>query len=265
MARTNIEDTGFTKALELSHLIEWDVGRALGALAWLWHESQAKCRLSGTASEILRWSKVKLSDDEALSYLEALIELDLIRPVLENGSLLENEFEIAGNDDEVKRLVMYKERSKKGGESTRKKYESEKERASSLASSQLGGGPDQISSDHIKSDQIKNMSEPNGSTRVRFDFESLYKKYPRKEGKADGLKRCKAQIKTPEAFAELSQAIDKYKSHVHSKGLEEKYIKHFSTFMNSWRDWLDPETGSAESSVIDFAAIARGVGAAYDS
>lgn len=92
-------------------------------------------------------------------------------------------------------------------------------------------------------------SEP----RLVFDFDAIYKKYPRKEGKQKGLAICRTQIKTQNDFDNLSKAVDRYCEHLRKSGSESKFIKHFSTFMNSWRDWLDPETGSAEE--MKFSAI----------
>jgi hypothetical protein len=83
-----------------------------------------------------------------------------------------------------------------------------------------------------------------GLTTV-FDFEVLYQKYPRKIGKSEGIKRCKAQIKTETDYQDLSLAIDRYSSYLRQQGTEAKHIKHFSSFMSVWRDWLDPETGSS--------------------
>lgn len=81
--------------------------------------------------------------------------------------------------------------------------------------------------------------------RPRFDFESLYKKYPRKEGKAKGIAACKAQIKSPEDYSALSAAIDRYQERIHREGTELKFIKHFSSFMAVWRDWLEPDAGTS--------------------
>lgn len=91
-----------------------------------------------------------------------------------------------------------------------------------------------------------NMSDsPKGKSRRVFDFESLYNKYPRKEGKQKGLLTCRVQIKTEADFSLLSKAIDSYITHCAKNATDPKYIKMFSTFMNSWRDWLDPQTGTA--------------------
>lgn len=89
-----------------------------------------------------------------------------------------------------------------------------------------------------------------------FDFESLYKKYPRKEGKQEGLKHCKREIKTLEAFKSLSSAIDAYAAHQQKLGTEGKYIKLFSSFMTSWKEWTDPQTGTvAAAPPVDYSYL----------
>lgn len=86
---------------------------------------------------------------------------------------------------------------------------------------------------------------PKVEPRRVIDFEALYQKYPRKEGKSSGLKTCKAQIKTEADYEMLSGAIDRYAEHCRTNVRETRFIKIFSTFMNQWRDWLDPDTGTA--------------------
>lgn len=83
--------------------------------------------------------------------------------------------------------------------------------------------------------------------RVRLDFETVYQEYPRKDGKQEGLKICKAKIKTPEAFEHLLSAVRRYRAHCEREGTEKQYIKHFSTFMqgDKWKDWLEPDAGSS--------------------
>lgn len=78
---------------------------------------------------------------------------------------------------------------------------------------------------------------------VKFDFEILYQKYPRRLGKQKGFEKCKAQIKTEDDFNSLSTAIDRYKNYLRVQGTEPQFIKHFDTFMTTWRDWLDPGAG----------------------
>ena len=76
-----------------------------------------------------------------------------------------------------------------------------------------------------------------------FDFEKIYEKYPRKEGKTKGLKQCVAQIKTQEDFDFLCSSVDRYRRKILADGTDPKFIKHFSSFMSSWRDWIDPHVG----------------------
>lgn len=79
------------------------------------------------------------------------------------------------------------------------------------------------------------------------DFLEIYKLYPRKIGKAKGLQKCKAQIKTKEDLECLKKAVEVYKSICQKEGTEKQYIKHFSTFMNCWRDYLDDDIGQTDS------------------
>ncbi len=132
MARTNIEDSACTRALELAHALQWEPAKALGAITWLWHESQDKYRSGGSGKEIYRWSKLAPGVDPA-SYLEALVEIELIRPAYEGPLTAEMEFEILGNDIEIASLVSLKSKSKKGGEATRAKWDKERQRVSNMA------------------------------------------------------------------------------------------------------------------------------------
>lgn len=83
------------------------------------------------------------------------------------------------------------------------------------------------------------------SPKGYFDFESLYQKYPLKRGKAKGLAKAKTIIRTQEQFDALSKAIDRYAADIIARGVEAKFIQHFSTFMNgTWHEWLDADVGT---------------------
>lgn len=77
-------------------------------------------------------------------------------------------------------------------------------------------------------------------------FEDLYEKYPRKVGKTRGIAKLKASIKTEDDVASFIVAVTNYRAHLAKEGTEAKYIMHFSTFVNCWPDWLDPENGKTE-------------------
>jgi hypothetical protein len=78
-----------------------------------------------------------------------------------------------------------------------------------------------------------------------FDFEILYNQYPRKQGKSQGIKKLQSSIKSQEDFNKLKMAIEKYSEHCKTNATEKKFIKHFSSFVSEWRDWLDPDIGSS--------------------
>jgi hypothetical protein len=87
--------------------------------------------------------------------------------------------------------------------------------------------------------------------RPVFDFEEIYKLYPRKLGKAEGISRLKKTIFTPEDFDALKLAVENYSKHCASQGTEEKYIKHFSSFVGTqdkphWRDWINYSVSNAK-------------------
>lgn len=83
-----------------------------------------------------------------------------------------------------------------------------------------------------------------------FDFESAYILYPLKKGKSNGFKTLAKTIKTENDLELLKQAIGNYKKETEINKTESKWIKHFSTFVNEWRDWIDFEP--KRSSKISF-------------
>ena len=80
-------------------------------------------------------------------------------------------------------------------------------------------------------------------TLAVLDFEKLYEKYPKKEGKGKGLIIAKRDINTLADFNLLETAIEKYSAKCKKDRTESRFIKQFSTFMNSWRDWIEPDAG----------------------
>jgi hypothetical protein len=78
-----------------------------------------------------------------------------------------------------------------------------------------------------------------GEKQNGLDFEALYAKYPHKVGKSPGLKIARAQIKTPEDYAKLEQAIANFSRYHEKRGTEKNYIPYFKTFMGQWRDWIE--------------------------
>ena len=94
-----------------------------------------------------------------------------------------------------------------------------------------------------KENKRKEKEIKTNDTDLKFDFEALYQEYPLKKGKKKGIENCHKNIKTKERYNSLQQAINNYCSQCSTDGTVDQYIKHFSTFMNCWEDYLgyDPQ------------------------
>lgn len=102
----------------------------------------------------------------------------------------------------------------------------------------------------LSEEDKKERTKSNARSRERkseFDLESVYKKYPRKQGKQNGLKKLTREITTLAEFEDLNRAVDRFAAHHRARGTEPDFIPYFSTFVSSWRDWLDPETGTTQA------------------
>lgn len=117
-------------------------------------------------------------------------------------------------------------------------------------------------SDHYRTEQ--NNTEQNNTPQSGLresDFDEAYKIYPRKLGKAEGIRKLKASIKNAEELLNFRHAVERYAAHCKEKQTDEKFIKHFSSFVSTWRDWLDPETGSSTAKAsgdIDWSFLEKG-------
>lgn len=79
-----------------------------------------------------------------------------------------------------------------------------------------------------------------------LDFESIYRLYPRKSGKTEGLKKCRKMIRTQQDYDNLKLALKKFSKHHNGIGTNPAYLPYFSTFMSSWTDWLDADVGQVK-------------------
>ena len=81
------------------------------------------------------------------------------------------------------------------------------------------------------------------------EFETLWKAYPRKEGKTNARKAyIKARTdKEPVSFEQVQQGVERYVKYIKANNTEQKYIKHGSTWFNQ-HCWDDDYTISDNSS-----------------
>lgn len=98
-----------------------------------------------------------------------------------------------------------------------------------------------------KTEHKNNQSTAACASEV-FDLQKLYEGYPRKLGRAVGLSRLKAMIKTRDDYLAFEQAVKNYVEHIRRSKMEPQFIKHFSSFVGTakiqpWRDYLDADAG----------------------
>lgn len=103
----------------------------------------------------------------------------------------------------------------------------------------------------------KNLKEQAIEEKRSFDFEKVYEIYPRKIGKKLGLQRLYAKVKSEEKYKLLLGAVEAYKDYCDNSIKEEKYIKHFSSWVNEWEDWITGEI--TETYSLPFDQLAKAV------
>lgn len=79
------------------------------------------------------------------------------------------------------------------------------------------------------------------SNDIENEFNTLWKMYPRKQGKPNALKAYTKARKNGTTFDEVKQGIENYCNHLKAKGTTTEYIKHGSTWFNGegWTDEYD--------------------------
>tara|TARA_R110002167_G_scaffold7027_2_gene33204 strand:- start:1007 stop:1675 length:669 start_codon:yes stop_codon:yes gene_type:complete len=71
-----------------------------------------------------------------------------------------------------------------------------------------------------------------------FDFEAIYFEYPKKIGKAAGLKKLNSITMNQELYEEILQGCINYKNYIIENKTEAQYIKQFSSWVNQ-ECWMD--------------------------
>lgn len=107
-------------------------------------------------------------------------------------------------------------------------------------------------------DKDKDLDKDKDKESISEKIEKLYQElYPLKKGKAEGVKKLIKEIKSDEQLENLKTAILKYSKSV--SGNDPKYIKHFSTFANMWKECLEDDYGKTTVQVSKQAASAQAV------
>lgn len=116
--RINIEEECFARLSKLVDLLGCDAREALGTLAFLWHDSQDILKDHGSFEEIVDWCRLtKFAEEDQARWIKTLCKARFLTEV-EPGLFL-----IHGNETQIENRMKHLEKSKKGAESTRKKWE----------------------------------------------------------------------------------------------------------------------------------------------
>ena len=104
-----------------------------------------------------------------------------------------------------------------------------------------GGYLKNIKEGYLKKIKDNNTSINNTSINIKEykeKFEELWKMYPNKKGKENAYKSFIKAIKDGTDIEIIKQGIEKYNDYIKNKKIEEKYIKHGSTWFNQkcWED-----------------------------
>jgi hypothetical protein len=87
-----------------------------------------------------------------------------------------------------------------------------------------------------------NKNEENEENEYIPNFESIWKRYPNKDGKKESERHFNATVKTEEDFSSINKALDNYLVNLSIETW--KKPKSGSTWFNNWQDWTEwEETG----------------------
>jgi hypothetical protein len=70
-----------------------------------------------------------------------------------------------------------------------------------------------------------------------FDFEAVWKIYPRKIAKKSGILWLKKNVRSRSRYDLLMQAVNNYAAYCDARSMEEQFIQHFSTWVKKFEDW----------------------------
>lgn len=70
-------------------------------------------------------------------------------------------------------------------------------------------------------------------------FEQIWAQYPRRLGKKAAERHFRATVKSEADFERIKRALQNYVKKLEADRTEEQFVKHGSSWFNSWEDWTD--------------------------
>jgi hypothetical protein len=213
-----------------------------------WLSLHAYCALhenGGVIRGAARWRDREWSFAAGLRLrsVSTLLDLGLLR----SSEVCQEDYVLANYDSRGEERSQATSRIKSNAAKTRWQRYADA-RAGADAQTALSNARD-VRDETRRDDQSVAASAPPAAPLLPFeprwkpDFEVLYHGYPLKKGKQKGIASCERQIRTPADYEALRRAIANYAAEV--RGKDPQYVKHFSTFMGCWRDYLEVHVGAA--------------------
>lgn len=100
--------------------------------------------------------------------------------------------------------------------------------------------------------QELNTNNKNKEIYLKEDFEKLWQMYPNKKGKTNAYKAFVKAIKSGVSTEEIKQGIENYVRYIELEKVEQRYIKHGSTWFNQ-QCWNDDYTIKRQFTTRDIA------------
>ena len=101
-------------------------------------------------------------------------------------------------------------------------------------------GKDSLDKDSIfiPSNKFDEVPVKANAKQFESEFETLWEKYPRKQGKKDALRHFVAARKRGVDYKTISDGLDKYIAYIDSEGIGSQYVKHGSAWFcqEAWND-----------------------------
>lgn len=98
--------------------------------------------------------------------------------------------------------------------------------------------PQSESNESVQKSDLKKQQKAEEQKRLEEQFETLWKKYPKKSGKPMAIKAFLKAVKAGVEIDLISKKLDEYNQQIKLRGTEKQWIKNGSTWFNQ-QGWLD--------------------------
>jgi hypothetical protein len=115
----------------------------------------------------------------------------------------------------------------------------------------------------LKDSIVDTTSNPNPKSNLIYisEFEKLWQKYPRKDGRKKALMHFTASVKTENDLVNIRRALNNYIYYLNKNNIEYRFIKSGSTWFNNWQDWIEYEGTNNELSIKTKRQIEKNIDA----